>query len=207
MNALFEGIALGFGLSFLIGPLLFAIVQAGLERGFRAGLAVGAGIWASDVLYAALTVFGLRWLERLSKIPDFNLKSGLVGGSLLIAFGIGNLIAKPPAPDFKIKQAAARRSLLRYALKGFLLNTVNPFTVFFWLGISTAVLAPKGWAQRQSLVFFAGMLGTLVTTDAVKAFFSEKIAHWLTPHHVWKVKMGIGLLLLFFGAAMIFRSF
>ncbi len=52
---LIEGMLLGFTLSLMIGPLFFAIVQAGLAGGFRAGAMMAAGIWISDLLFAVLT--------------------------------------------------------------------------------------------------------------------------------------------------------
>ncbi len=68
---LIQGIFLGISLSFMVGPLLFAILQAGIERGFRAGLAVAGGIWVSDVLYVLVVQYGMEALTTLTALPDF----------------------------------------------------------------------------------------------------------------------------------------
>ena len=134
---LLQGIVLGLSLSFMIGPLLFAILQAGIERGFRAGLAVAGGIWLSDVLYVLALRFGMDGLATLTALPGFRLWAGIAGGLVLAGFGLANLLMKAKAPENMGTAQTLRhsKSLFRYALRGFLLNTINPFTVFFWLGI------------------------------------------------------------------------
>ena len=87
---LLQGIVLGLSLSFMIGPLLFAILQAGIERGFRAGLAVAGGIWLSDVLYVVALRFGMDGLTALTAMPGFRLWAGIAGGLVLAGFGLGN---------------------------------------------------------------------------------------------------------------------
>lgn len=78
---LFQGVLLGFSLSFMVGPLLFAIMQASLERGFRAGLALASGIWTSDALYILLVYYGVDAMATLTSLPYFRLWSGWAEGS------------------------------------------------------------------------------------------------------------------------------
>lgn len=227
---LIQGILLGISLSFMVGPLLFSIVQAGIERGFRAGLAVAGGIWFSDVLYVLLVQYGMEALTAVTSLPDFRLWSGLAGGMLLAAFGLGNLFFKKTPglspektggseaaqagtarnrdmqndPDAGLPDAK-HRTYFAYWLRGFLMNTVNPFTVFFWLGIAGAIIIPNGWQTEQILVFFGGMLGTLVVTDTLKAYAAKRVRRFLTPGHIQWVQRGIGFLLLVFGAVLVAR--
>lgn len=222
---LLQGILLGISLSFMVGPLLFAILQAGVERGFRAGLAVAGGIWASDVLYMLVVLYGLEALAAMTALPGFRFWAGLAGGALLVAFGLGNLFSNrlkaqgSPAntkhSDGFVPPDSTRLELsplpsspgiyLRYFLRGFLLNTVNPFTVFFWLGIAGAVLIPNGWNNVEILIFFGGMLGTLVVTDTLKAYTAKRVRGFLTPEHTRWVRVGIGILLIVFGVVLAVR--
>ncbi len=200
----YQGILLGLTLSFLVGPLLFSIVEAGLERGFRGGMAVASGIWLSDLIFVALMVKGLTVLEHLVAQPQFKLYAGLLGGLILVLFGLGNLIRhkKSKFPS----QKASPRSYKGYFIRGFILNTINPFTVIFWIGIAGGVIAPGNWNISQTLVFFGGMLGTLVFTDTAKAFGAKQLRQWLTPEHISKMQRGIGLLLVVFGLVLAARS-
>ena len=203
-----QGILLGLALSFMIGPLLFAIVEAGLERGFRAGLAVAVGIWFSDVLYVLAVWRGLGAMTALTALPNFKWWAGLTGGCLLIAFGLGSFFKKTAAPDaafFSRKNDV--RGWVGYALRGFLINTVNPFTVFFWIGIASGVVAPSGWGDGDMARFFGAMLLTLALADTLKAYAAKRVREWLTPQHIGWAKRGIGALLVVFGVVLIWRVF
>lgn len=227
---LIQGIILGLSLSFMVGPLLFAILQAGIERGFRAGLAVAGGIWASDVLYVLAVLFGLEVMAAITALPGFKVAAGLAGGALLVAFGLGSLMMKNKSTGnrtFRLSRSEPFMATARsdsganttgregtsmvlpsyriYFLRGFLLNTINPFTVFFWLGITGAVLIPNGWNDSQILIFLGGMLATLVVTDTLKAYAAKRIRRFLTPRHTQQVRQGIGVLLIVFGIVLVAR--
>jgi threonine/homoserine/homoserine lactone efflux protein len=93
-----------------------------------------------------------------------------------------------------------------YWLRGFLLNTINPFTVFFWLGIASAVIVPNQWAAEKTLRFFTGMLVTLIAIDTLKAYAAKRVRHFLTPQHTRWVQRSIGLALLVFGVVLVIRA-
>lgn len=221
---LIQGALLGLSLSFMVGPLLFAIVQASLERGFRAGFALAAGIWTSDLLYIVLVYQGVDALAALTALPDFRIWAGLAGGLVLVFFGLGSLLRQkvPTADDHHttadrvldaldgqeppgIEHNWMRWGYPGYWLRGFLLNTINPFTVFFWLGIASAVIVPNQWTPKETLTFFGGMLFALIVTDTLKAYAAKRVRHFLTPRHTRWVQRGIGLVLLVFGIVLFVR--
>ena len=204
MPILLKGILLGFSLSFLVGPLLFTLVQAAIERGQKAGLAVAAGIWISDLFFVFAVLFFVERIQDFTGGPDFSKKAGLVGGLLLIGFGLANFFKKS-ASGFHAG-LPSRASLATHFSKGFLINCVNPFNVFFWLGITGTVIVPNGWSPNETLVFFAGMLGTLVAMDVSKVFLAKKIGQWLSAAHIQKVRFFIGMILTIFGIVLIYRT-
>ncbi len=202
---LVQGILLGFTLSFMVGPLLFAIVEAGLERGFRAGLAVAVGIWISDVFYVLAVWRGLEAMTAVVAWPAFKMWAGFAGGLLLIAFGTGSFFKKKISAEHFLAPTSTPRSLASYWLRGFLLNTINPFTVFFWIGIASGMVVPGNWSSAEIFLFFGAMLGTLVVTDTLKAYAAKRLRQWLTPQHIRHAQRAIGVLLIIFGIVMIGR--
>jgi threonine/homoserine/homoserine lactone efflux protein len=228
---LIQGILLGISLSFLIGPLLFAIVEAGISQGFRAGVSVAAGIWFSDILYVFAAFYGIEAIEALVALPNFKLWSGLLGGLLLTGFGVGSLLKSessnqssrndisghsPSSPEKEssrintpgyINISKSPKSYLWWWIRGFLVNTINPGTVFFWLGIVSAVVIPSGWSKSEMLIFFGGMLTTLVVTDTLKAWGAKKLRQFLTPKHIRQIQLGIGWLMIGFGIFLGVRAF
>ncbi len=201
---LIQGILLGISLSFLIGPLLFTVVQAGIGQGFRAGIAVAAGIWVSDVLFVVAILWAVETLASITALEGFTFWAGIAGGIMLLVFGAGSAFSKAPKVEIADK-IVKKRTYRSWWFRGFLINTVNPGTIFFWLGIVSAVVVPNGWNQQETLVFFGGMLGTLVLTDTLKAWAAKSIRGFLTPKHIRQVQQGIGLVLMLFGLVLIFR--
>ena len=200
-----QGILLGVSLSFMIGPLFFYIIEAGIAKGFRAGIAVATGIWFSDVLYVAIVISSVDLLADMTELPGFKIWSGIIGGCLLVAFGLGSWLTAGRHLKSDIKKAGEglrQYSWTSYFLRGFLLNTINPFTVFFWLSIVGAVIIPNGWNNHEAIYFFGGMLGTLVVTDTLKAYGARQIRRFLTPQHTFWIQRSIGITLLVFGVVL-----
>lgn len=218
-----QGLIVGFSLSLLIGPMLFAIIHASLERGFRAGISVASGIWVSDIMFLAALYHSLGSLSRLIALPNFKLWAGLAGGAVLFFFGITTLFnRKDPAeasanPADRIldtldgKEPAGVENnwktwgFVGYWLRGFLLNTINPFTIFFWLGIASAFILPNNWEQEDVFWFFAGILSMLIFCDLLKAYAAKRLRDFLTPAHIQRLQRVIGILLLVFGVVLVVR--
>jgi threonine/homoserine/homoserine lactone efflux protein len=205
---IFQGVLLGISLSFMIGPLLFSIIEAGIAHGFRAGFAVALGIWLSDIIYVVLVLSGVEVLAQLTAMPGFKVWSGIAGGCLLVIFGLGSFLKSGKNLALETSEAPTSKYGYRwsaYFLRGFLLNTINPFTVFFWVSIAGAVIIPNGWNIYETLLFFGGMLGTLVLTDTLKAYGARHIRRFLTPEHTFWVQRSIGIVLLIFGLVLVVR--
>jgi threonine/homoserine/homoserine lactone efflux protein len=205
MTYLFEGIKVGLLLSLLAGPILFTLLQAGIEKGFRAGLAVGSGIWISDVLFIVAVYYGLSYVKNFVSGPAFVLTLGIIGGLLLVIFGVGSLLSKPlqGIPEQSVSTGAKHWSGLW--LKGFLINTINPFTFFFWIGIAGRVVVDGDLSPQQSFQYFAGIIGIIVVTDALKVGLAKRIRHFLSPHHLLWMRRIAGIGLIAFGIALIVR--
>ena len=77
-NLILKGAMLGLTISILIGPLLFAILQAGIEKGFLAGFSVAAGIWLSDVIFVTIIYHSLAAIENITAISGFKTWAGPV---------------------------------------------------------------------------------------------------------------------------------
>lgn len=201
-----QGILLGLSLSFMVGPLLFSLLQAALSGGMRAGLSTALGTWISDLFYVGAIFYGLKQMTTLSNFPDFKFWAGLAGGLILILFGLGSFWSRKSAFRMKADGDAMSVKGLRYwFFRGFLLNTINPFTVFFWLGLAGGYILPNAWSSGALLLFFAGMFGALVATDFLKVYLAKKISRLLTERHVSLVKQFMGFLLVVFGGVLIVR--
>ena len=206
MELLWEGIKFGLALSILVGPLLFALIQTSIEEGFRAGWMVGLGIWISDILFVAVTYFSIALVAEITKWDGLEFTLGIVGGIILIIFGVGSLISKPPAIDNMKNKAIRQHSYFNLWLKGFLLNTINPFTFFFWIGVSGLVFTNNEEPNTtQAVYFYGGLIGTLVVTDTTKVALAKAIRRWLKPKYILWLRRIVGILFIIFGIVLLVR--
>lgn len=206
MKSLVEGIQTGLILCFLIGPIFFTLIQTGVERGFRAGAMVGLGIWVSDSLFIAVFYSGVQYIARMLAWEGFSLYVGLVGSAILAGFGISALLTKPafqnPA-DIHFKPSASYFSLW---VKGFLINSINPFTILFWFGLMSTTILKSTMNSTDASMFFAGIIGTVVVTDLLKVLLAKRIRRWLQPQHVLMLRRISGIALILFGIILLIRT-
>ena len=59
LKIIVEGVLMGLGLSCVIGPALFALIQTSLTSGFKAGVRFAMGISLSDIVVVSLVTFGV----------------------------------------------------------------------------------------------------------------------------------------------------
>ena len=202
MDALYTGIKYGLFLTILVGPLVFALVQAGVERGFRAGTMIGLGIWFSDLFFILMVYFGFVYIKAITEWSNFELSVGLVGGVILIITGLITIMGKTPDINKNKKMTGTYLALWG---KGFAINTFNPFTVLFWVYVMTHVVSGSRFNEQQSFLFFGGILGTIILTDSLKVLLAKKIRHYLEVHHLVWVRRVTGVALIIFGIILIGR--
>ena len=204
MDLVIEGLKLGVILAVMMGPIFFSLIQTGVEEGLRAGLTVGAGIWISDFLFIAFVYFGVSYAYQINGNPTFTFWTGLAGSVILIAFGVGTMLSK--AAYFNAENETQRyNSYLALWLKGFLINTINPFTVFFWFSVMTSMVIKNSLELKDAMIFFGSIMFVIIATDSIKVILSKKIRSFLRPIHILWVRRITGILLILFGIGMVVR--
>ncbi len=206
-DLIWDGVKIGLILCFMIGPIFFALVQTGVEEGFRAGSMVGLGIWFSDLSYIALVYFGISFISQLLNWNNFPLVAAVAGSILLVIFGLTALLSQPK--NLYVADNAPHRKRSSYIslwLKGFLLNAVNPFTLFFWTGLMSTVIINKDLSGENATAFFGAVLGTVVVTDLSKVLLAKRIRTLLKPVHLILFRKVSGIALIFFGIVLLVRA-
>lgn len=207
MEFFWDGIKAGLALSVLVGPILFAIVQTSIEQGFRAGLTFGLGIWSSDLVYILAISYSISQLVELSQWPGMDMTISIVGGLILLGFGVNSLLMVPPQIDMFRKKAVRFSSYPALWLKGFLINGFNPFTVTFWILLPGILFTQKNLAPDEAKLFCFGILMALVATDSVKIALAKFIRKWLKPANILLMRKVIGGILICIGTYLLLRIF
>ena len=202
LKAIGEGISLGFGLAFLIGPAFFALLQASIDHGFGVSVALAFGIVCSDILLMILTY---SLMAKLNQIPHFNEGLAIVGGIVLSYSGLAAIFSvnKPVQ-----KMTISIKEIWSLFLKGFSINTFNPFPWMFWLSTSAMVndsFNKFGWIP--AVLFFGFAAFTVFTTDVLKAWAAQFLLMYLTDKILRRFKTLSGVCLIGFGLRLFYFAF
>ncbi|MDP4291682.1 MAG: LysE family transporter [Bacteroidota bacterium] len=204
IHPLFEGILIGLTMAVMLGPALFALLQTSLHRGTRAGVILAFGIFLSDFLIVVLSYLGAAQLLNQGKK---SLVVGLIGGTILIIYGIVTLTRKVQINDSNnLIEARHVPGPLTFLFKGFFLNFANPFVWFFWFTIMMGISGTYGSEFGAVSSLFGGVLITIFSTDVLKVFIASSIKKYMTPQLMNLVNYVVGILLAIFGVILIIRS-
>ena len=204
MHALYEGIILGFSLAFIFGfgPAFFALIQTALHRGFWAGVLLAFGIFLNDFVIVLLGLVGS--VNVISGSENYQLM-GIIGGGLLIIFGIVTFLRKRKTEKEKSNGNGNPHAFI-YIGKGFLLNLLNPFVWIFWFTVIVSATASYKADTYLLSLFFGGTLGVVLVTDITKVFMAAKLKSLLTEKFLDLVNKIAGISLAVFGLFLILRA-
>lgn len=204
MNSIFEGAALGLSLAFIFGfgPAFFALIQTAIHRGFWQGSLLAFGIFLNDLFVVVLALLGSVSLIKGSE--NYKLL-GIIGGSLLIVFGIFTLRRKQLAKHKSQYQKDENHAII-YVGKGFLLNLANPFVWLFWLTVVVGATATYKADTYSLTLFFSTALGIIFITDLIKVFTASRLTEFLTEKFLILINKVAGIGLILFGIFLILRA-
>lgn len=203
MSYIAEGILGGLSLSILLGPIFIVLVQTALERGARSGLTVGTGIWTSDFLIVGLFYYFLSKIQNVVEDPDFIFWFGAIGGLIMIVFGVYLSLRKTTLDYAKVKISAVH--FLGYWTKGFVVNTINPFTFIFWLGFITSFLITRRLDGFHSSLLLGSILLTIIITDSLKVILAKLIRKKLNEGLLSTINKIAGIAVSIFGLVIFYR--
>jgi threonine/homoserine/homoserine lactone efflux protein len=206
-QVILEGFGLGLVVSFSFGPAFWAVLQTGIDRGFKWGLLLSIGILLSDVTFIAISYIGASNLFS----NDNKVYIGIIGGIILIIFGLFTFFKKPDilrrrSPKYKTPKVPKPHSLV---IKGYFLNLANPFIFFFWLAAMSFITAhaEEGNFNEYVITFFGSSLITIFLSDLLKCYVGYRFKRLLRPRIVFWINRGIGVILAVSGVVLIYRVF
>ncbi|MES2397141.1 MAG: LysE family transporter [Bacteroidota bacterium] len=201
LKAIFQGLLLGSVLAIQPGPSLFTLIQTSSKKGFKSGFALAIGIFLSDVICVLLAYLGIA---QLFDNPNNKMVIGLIGGTLLIVFGLFSIFHKKKEEEEKGLVIKAVNVPL-FITKGFFLNILNPSVIFLWILWVGAVSSNKEFTRLHISLFFITTLAIVFITDVLKAYFANKISKHLSHKILRKISILLGIILLVTGLVFIYR--
>jgi len=204
MHVIIEGIGTGLTLAIMLGPIFIVIMQACLESGTRGGLAVATGIWFSDIVLLLLSISLTNKISPYIKSDNFDLWVGIIGGIILIAIGI---VAITKKTTMQIEGSKIGTSgWFGYWAQGLMVNTLNPFTFFFWFIYMPSRAVKNGFSAGEVVVFASLIAGTIIATDLLKVLMAKYIRKIVTEGALVLINKLAGSALILFGIALLWNT-
>lgn len=213
LDILLKGILTGFILSMMIGPVFFLLLETSIRKGIRAAIAFDLGVFLSDFIYI---IIALIFYSEVSKITsgEYGHIISIVGGAILIIFGLVTLLKKPKEDGIKEadKQLNSQtKDLILLGLKGFLLNFANPGVIFYWITVIALGADGKknsGNAIEESTYWYILIIMvTFFSIDLLKIIGAKKLRPFITDNLLLSLNRLIGLIIMGTGALLIIKGF
>ncbi|MEN9571174.1 MAG: hypothetical protein RL172_2405 [Bacteroidota bacterium] len=198
VEALVKGLAISMLLIFSVGPVIFTIIKQSINNGRAGGYSFVAGVWLSDLFWVVLSN---AFSELVMQLLNFKKVIGFSGSLFLIGLGIFYLFFKKiHIKEDENKIVITARTHAKLVLSGFLINSLNPAVILFWLTTATAIAATHSIQHR--IIIFGTCLFINISADLLKVILAGKIRKKLNEKNISLINKLSGAILLAFGVAL-----
>jgi threonine/homoserine/homoserine lactone efflux protein len=209
VDAFIKGLAISLLLIFSVGPVIFTIIKQSVNHGRRGGFSFITGVWLSDIIWIILSN---GFSEAVKTLLHFKIPIGIAGSLFLIGMGIYFAFLKKIEPrrlqepveiagDVITPTGKKRTNYFAIFSSGFLINTLNPAVISFWV-IMAASLATI-YPLKERFVVFITCLGVNMIADVAKVLGAGSIGKTLSDKNILRINRISGILYLVFGGAIL----
>lgn len=195
IEAVISGIGIGLVLTFLTGPVFFALIKTSIEKGFHAGVALALGVVSSDVVFVGAILFGSQFFDIN---PATKTWIGIIGSSILFAIGIYYIFKKADINYENTTPSAVNRA--GYFFKGFVMCIFNPTILFHWVTVigTASTIYHQGVPNRalKIAIMFLTVLIVQFGMDTTKAFYANKLRDRISVKLVHRLNEVAGVALI-----------
>lgn len=198
-----DAVVFGFILSFSFGPIFFILLETSITRGIKQAVFMDFGVIVSDLLFFSLAYFGASKIATEENQPALF----LLGGVILTVYSVISFINNV-AKKNKIKKAIAveEKRLLKYAVKGFLLNIINVSCLVIWAGVVVWFGPKVEMSPVKIWTFFIVSVITYLAINVLKFLLSSRLKSKLTDKVLFYIRQGLNILILIFGIVLVFKG-
>ena len=198
---------IGFFMSFMIGPVFFMLIKTSILKGARAAIAFDIGVILGDITFIAIAYFGSRTLlEQIKNDP----RLFLIGGFVLVIYGLITYFDKSNKKEVEEHpelQLPESNNYFKLFIKGYFLNFINIGVLAGWLAIVVVVGPALDMNSNHIFWYFVVVILGYAISDIGKILLAKQLRSKLTPYVIYKLKKGMGVLLIVFGIGLMLKGF
>jgi threonine/homoserine/homoserine lactone efflux protein len=195
IEAVISGIGIGLVLTFLTGPVFFALIKTSIERGFHAGVFLALGVVCSDIVFVGSILFGSQLFDISA---NTKIVAGEIGSAILFTLGVYYLFKKANINYSNDTPSSIKR--YGYFFKGFLMCIFNPTLLFHWITVigTASTLYHQGVPNRSAkiAIMFLTILIVQFGLDTTKAFYADKLRDRISVKLVHRLNWVAGIALI-----------
>jgi threonine/homoserine/homoserine lactone efflux protein len=195
IEAVVSGIGFGLVLTFLTGPVFFALIKTSIEKGFHAGVALALGVVSSDMVFVGAILFGSQYFDISAQDK---VHAGEIGSGVLFTIGVYYIFKKAKINYTNTVPTTLHRA--GYFLKGFVMCIFNPTILFHW----TIVIGAASTVYHQGVhnralkitIMFITILVVQFGMDTTKAFYADKLRDKISVKFIHRLNQVAGIALI-----------
>ena len=194
LASLLSGLALGAGAALPLGPINILIMTNAL-RSYKSAVAIGLGAMSADIIYFLITLIGGLKLLQYKTLAN----ALIIFGSLFLLYIAWQIFKsrnnKLDATPIKTKKA----DILKSYTKGLSLTLLNPYTIGFWLSVSTTISA-----KNLDIKFtVAGIICAILLWITLMPFIVHKNKHLISDRVGYIFSIFSASIMLFFAVSLL----
>ncbi len=208
VDVVLKGLAIGLLLIFSVGPVIFTTIKQSINHGRRGGFSFIAGVWVSDIIWVVLSN---GFSEAIKVLLDFKIPIGIAGCCFLIGMGIYFAFLKKIEPrrlqepteiaGDEITPAGKRTNYFAIMSSGFIINTLNPAVISFWVLMAASLASVYSLYDR--IIIFSTCMAVTMLADMGKVMGAGYIGKRMSDRVILLINRISGILYLVFGAVIL----
>ncbi len=192
-STLLQGLLLGYGAAIPLGPINILITNYALDD-YKKAFVMGLGAMSSDITYLLFIMFGImKLLEGTFFITLITFLGALF--LLYLAF-----ITFQNRDQMMQKKRLKKEPLWQIYLKGYSLTALNPYSIGFWLSISTLQSQ-----EEKPLFLILGLIIAILSWITLMPWIVHKSKHLLSAKTLTIFSLLSAVILAGFGILLMIR--
>jgi L-lysine exporter family protein LysE/ArgO len=196
---IWKGLITGILFTLTFGTVFFSLIQTSIKRGLKQALFIAFGVLLSDAFFISAAVLGTTFIA--DEMLKYDAEIRLVGFIFLLILGIRSIVKVEV--DHTDDAAPTETKNALYAMKGIMLNSINPMILISWMGVTTYVESVAKFNFNQVILFYSIVLATMFSTMFSISYFAGKLRTVLSAKNMHRLNIGSGILFIIFALVIL----